>query len=612
VKTYRPYLFILILLGSVLSCTEKKSHNDSGEKIRVVAHYDMDDVQDEIEDFLKSIKKKKSHPFNAWADSVLSFYEERDFHPLWDQGDTLSGVYKDLIAFLTESANKEGLNPEWYTVNELEKSYDKLLTYKRPRYSKRAKLECLISLNMMRIHADHIEGRTNPKDVFGGSYNLPVTKNEEIHLTEILNTTLYQEVFDSSSIRNLEYDSYRELLGKWIELKENGSIWEVLDFDTIKKIEVGMPTELLPKVARKLWQMGIISNEELSLADSFEYNEEFEPIIKRAQTSFGLMDDGILGRNTIKILNTSIDSRIDEIRANMERIRWFTPDTSEKHILVNIPDYSLKINYIDSVKGMDVCVGKAKSHTFDEQLKKFEVTGKWWDRPQNHQTPQIYSKVRYMVLNPTWTVPQSIVMREMYHLMRRDSTYLSSHGYRVFDGDKELYPDTINWRKYEANNIPFKFVQKEGEANALGKVKFIFSNRFSIYLHDTPQKSKFKWTERAVSHGCVRISDPITMAEFLLKGNEKFSYDDFRIKLGMEPLEEERLKDYDPLDTLAEIRPIDTTELVYLHEKVPIYFLYRTIYFDEEQNPIFRNDVYNKNSILIESMNNASIREEEL
>ncbi|MFT5513772.1 MAG: murein L,D-transpeptidase YcbB/YkuD, partial [Bacteroidia bacterium] len=144
---------------------------------------------------------------------------------------------------------------------------------------------------------------------------------------------------------------------------------------------------------------------------------------------------------------------------------------------------------------------------------------------------------------------------------------------------------------------------KSGPANALGKVKFIFPNKYSIYLHDTPQKSKFKWSGRAVSHGCVRVENPLLLGEFLTQKIDTLDADDFRIHMGYEPQNEERLKDYDAEDTTTRIQPLTETRIIRLNEQLPVFFLYNTIFFDEDWNVQYRNDVYDKNKFIIEGMN---------
>ena len=603
-KTYFLGLFVFILL--VVSCSSGPKKEE--EKVQVLEQEKADWILDKTE-FVKAIEfnfnthladtHRSMFPF----DTIFNAYYSADFTPVWMVAFENEKNFDHYLDFLNTYALEEGLEGEWYATDTLAQLKKRMFSSDNPDYSILAIAERIMSTSIVQFHYDHIFGRVNPKDVLGENYMLPRRVVVNFELLSVLNYQNLITKVKEYEVQHYSYQEYKKLLGKWNVLKADTTIsWEKIDFQKIEKLAPDSVTTLMPLIAGKLAQMGIITEQEASIADSFVYNKEFKPFIKRAQTSFGLMDDGILGRKTFNIINTTIDSRIEDIRVNMERCRWFLPDTTKKCVWVNIPNYTLVVNYVDSTKEMNVAVGKAKPHDYDEKMAKYQETRKWYDRPKDHSTPQIYSAIKYMVLNPTWTVPASIVQREMYWKMRKDSSYLRRNNYRVYFNKEEIDPDTVNWRKYKATNIPFKFVQKEGEGNALGRVKFIFYNPFSIYLHDTPQKSKFEWTERAVSHGCVRVAEPFTVAEFLLKGNKKVNYDDFRIKLGQEPLEEERLEEYDPLDTLEEIQPIDTTEIIYLHERVPVYFLYNTIFFNEEGHPVFRNDVYGYNRRIYSAM----------
>ncbi len=600
-KSIFSFLFIL-LLSSCNSCSKEEVVEESLELEAPTWNVDQDELVKAIENNFNTHLADTSRSIFPF-DTIYHEYYTKDFNSIWVAAFENKENFNHYLDFLKEYALEEGLEGTWYNTDTLEKLKDKIFSQNKPDYSLLALAERIMSTSIVQFHYDHIFGRVDPTDVLGRLYMLPKRKVVNFDLLSVLD---YKELITKVKeyeIQHYSYQEYKKLLGNWHAQKFDSSIsWDKIDFKDLLKLGPDSTTTLMPAIANKLVQMGIITEEEAMLADSFVYKREFAPFIKRAQISFGLMDDGILGRKTFKIINTTIDSRIEDIRVNMERCRWYLPDTTKKCVWVNIPNFTLLANYVDSTKEMNVCIGKPRAHDYEKQLAKYKKTGLWYDKPKDHSTPQIYSSIKYMVLNPTWTVPASIVQREMYWKMRRDSSYLRRNNYRLYYGTKELNPDTIDWRLFKATNIPFKFVQKEGEGNALGRVKFIFYNPFSIYLHDTPQKSKFKWTERAVSHGCVRVSEPFDVAEFLLQGNKKVNYDDFRIKLGQEPLDEERLEEYDPLDTLAEIQPIDTTEIIYLHERVPVYFIYNTIFFNAEGHPVFRNDVYGYNRKIYSAM----------
>jgi murein L,D-transpeptidase YcbB/YkuD len=163
-------------------------------------------------------------------------------------------------------------------------------------------------------------------------------------------------------------------------------------------------------------------------------------------------------------------------------------------------------------------------------------------------------------------------------------------------------PENIRWYKYKANALPFKFVQESGDDNALGKIKFIFPNPYNIYLHDTPLKSKFNQNERSVSHGCVRVQDPLNLALFTSIQMDQYDFDDMRILMGYLPLDSTRAANYDPLDSNARIKPATQTVSIFLHRRIPIYFDYRTMYWDEKGTFWWRNDVYRKNHVIVNAI----------
>jgi len=538
-----------------------------------------------------------------FKDTLLGFYAERDFKPVWAINMTNDSI-AELILQPLINAKYEGFKNSYYrldSIRRLQKSFRSLPD--EERYNAMAKLELLMSDNMLSFHSDRVLGRTKPKDVFGNTYQLPERKYEDFALFDILKYKSFKKVLEKSTHQEEAYQRLYALLKTYYERADTGEDWFTIDTVGIKKLEPGDSLNIMPQIAKKLYLMGVISAREISVADSFVYNKSFAPLVRRFQQSYGLFDDAIFGRKTFGLLNASLQDRIDQIAANLERIRWFEFPEEKPYIAVNIPSFDLQLVWEDSIKSMKVCVGKSRPHDYDVKFAKYEEEQKYWLRPPDHETPQISSSVVYMVINPTWTVPRSIITREMFHQMKRDKTYLERNGYGVFYRGVELRSDSINWSKYAPTKIPFDIVQHAGEANALGKIKFIFPNPFHIYLHDTPQKSKFKWSERAVSHGCVRVEDPLLLGEFLMQNHVKNNVDDYRIWMGYPPLDKKRLKDYDPLDSTAKIQPLDTTTLIRLKERVPVFFQYNTIWFDEEGKVQYRNDVYDKNRYIIEAMN---------
>jgi murein L,D-transpeptidase YcbB/YkuD len=457
---------------------------------------------------------------------------------------------------------------------------------------------------MMLAQKDHYSGMTNPVQLFGSSYGLPLKPELPPNCFDILHPRLYREAFQKSRPPEADYDSLCQYLKYLHDEGIDEPIESVFDFTTAGRIEPGDSTPFMPRIAKRLYEMKYMKARDTALASPYFYNHAMLSYIKQFQFDRGLQNDGIIGANTFIHLNFTRVKLQMEAMANLERIRWLHIDTSvHMYLRVNLPEFRLFMHYPDSVHSMKVCIGKQNSTDYDKRYAHYLKTKKWQDKPRNFETPQIYSRISHLVLNPTWTVPNSIVAREMYPHMIKDPYYLKKNNYIVLYKDK-VYPnpENIRWYKYKANALPFKFVQESGDDNALGKIKFIFPNPYNIYLHDTPLKSKFNQNERSVSHGCVRVQDPLNLALFTSIQMDQYDFDDMRILMGYLPLDSTRAANYDPLDSNARIKPATQTVSIFLHRRIPIYFDYRTMYWDEKGTFWWRNDVYRKNHVIVNAI----------
>jgi murein L,D-transpeptidase YcbB/YkuD len=236
-------------------------------------------------------------------------------------------------------------------------------------------------------------------------------------------------------------------------------------------------------------------------------------------------------------LNTTSEAQKRLLLLNMERFRWQTPNTGDNYVEVNIPDFKLTwFNNQDTLISMKVCVGGKREAGYDEKLKAYIKSGNLDDKPKNHETPLLFSKINSIQANPIWNIPVSIAQSEIYWMAKKDPYYLSNSNINVYYKDKLISePDTINWNKYSRDKLPFKFKQGSGGGNALGKFKFIFDNGSSIYLHDTNNKNAFSLANRAISHGCVRVEKPLEFAELLV--NNPLMYDKLRAEVDLPPID---------------------------------------------------------------------------
>jgi len=268
------------------------------------------------------------------------------------------------------------------------------------------------------------------------------------------------------------------------------------------------------------------------------------------------------------------------ITINLERLRWKNKPTQNKYVIVNIPDYTLDV--IDSGKSvlnMKVCVGQGRNKDNTYTLTNYVDSAKV-DVPNPHETPQLNSLIYCADVNPVWNIPQSIVSKEIVKDAANDRFYLANKGIDVFkDGRRIENTEDINWSAAGREGSDYEFKQRPGEDNSLGKIKFLFNNKSSVYLHDTPAKSAFKKSERDVSHGCVRLGNPEGLALNLFGPGPK--YDLIAKDMGLD-------------------KPEPTT--INLPVKVPVYITYITCWADTSGTLQLRKDVYGLDTVLYASL----------
>lgn len=308
---------------------------------------------------------------------------------------------------------------------------------------------------------------------------------------------------------------------------------------------------------------------------------------------------------------------VDKLIANLERNRWrVLPSKGANYIAVNIPEFMVKAYLHDSCYvSLKICCGLTLTKKEREKstlINHVYPSGRW-------ETPLLASSINNLVLNPEWNIPYSIMKDEyLVKLQKNHLAIIQKENLMVYDKTRtRVEPDTIDWKRFGKNNIPYTLVQTSGKHNALGIIKFDFPNPESVYLHDTPNKGAFKRKNRAVSHGCCRVENPMDLAAVLFEYNELSEYDieKIRIVLGFTPTSEQGVLYFDTL-IQTEIKYVeqlsDLQKKFYkslrptrykLSKPLPIFIEYYTCFLNEKGKIQYCDDVYYKDYGIINQLN---------
>jgi murein L,D-transpeptidase YcbB/YkuD len=452
---------------------------------------------------------------------ISNLYAKNDYQPFWTKAEYIG----DAISALAASYH-DGLQPDDYhlqTIILLNSEIVETQVESTEKNSKIADLDLLLTDGTI-FYADHLlYGKIDPTSLvttwnFGFA---PIPDlNAESFSRYITGRQIPARMMELRPAMHL-YDTLVSILARYRKIKTDGGWGTILAGG---KIEPGNKDARIPLIRKRL-----LITWELSQTDSLSsdlYDKLLETDMKAFQSSHGLDADGIIGVGTFRELNVSVEDRIASIRVNLERVRWVAGNMPERYIIVNIAAFWLIM--ADSgriVHYTPVVVGK----------------------PLN-KTPLFRDKMRYIEFNPTWTQPRSIVKNETVPKLKKDSTYLEKNHYILLDSKGNLVPTSnLDFKNLSASRFPYIVRQEPGPWNALGEMKFMFPNKYDIYLHDTPSKSLFSKASRAYSHGCIRVKNPLDLAVKLLEGTD---YDRKKINSILETHETTRVNLPEPIDIL--------------------------------------------------------------
>ncbi len=357
----------------------------------------------------------------------------------------------------------------------------------------------------------------------------------------------FNDMFQKVEPKRFKYPQMKQYLIKYIALRNSGGLPKPGKAPTLKP---GSEHPSIEKIKKQLRILGDLSKgcEINSVYDKCMINA-----VKRFKIRHGLKASSIIDRATRRELNRPISEQIRKIRLNMDRIKWVRREESRVRIELNIPAFRLYVyDGKDLVTTMRVVTGKP-----------------------DHPTPVFSDTLTSIVVNPYWRIPESIVRKEMLKHLIKNPHYYEKQGKYLYKGwgpnSQKIDPATVNWKQYLNNkkHIPYHFMQEPGHKNALGRIKFLFPNKYSVYIHDTPSKRLFFRETRAFSHGCMRIQKPRELLKALALYNSNINVEKVMKKLGT----------------------TDNTAIG-LRKRIPIDIVYLTSFVDDYGNLHFRKDIY--------------------
>jgi len=482
------------------------------------------------------------------SNPIASFYIGRNFEPFWVKSERR---LENLVSSISE-AKLHGLPLSRYPLEELRQAI------LENDLSQKAKLELMATETFLLFAQDISGGILNPNKIDNNINVIPERKDAKVllaSLTDSVNINLFfRSLFPSSS----EYKSLLNELKKLRETSLNGSWGDLVPTDAV--LAVGMTHDNVPFLRKRLYKMGYPVYE----THSRYFDEQLNDSVKRFQEYHGLNPDGVFGKRSIEAVNVPPKTRLMQVLVNLERMRWNNHDRGPEYVLVNQPNF------------------QAYFKSENEKIWESRVV---IGLPSN-QTAEFNDTMTHMVVNPTWHVPKSIAVDEYLPLIQSDPNFLNDNEMvlMVRGTDTIIDSNLIDMQAFTPDNFPFLIKQIPSNINALGLVKFMFPNKFSIYMHDTPMKDLFFKDERTFSHGCIRLQEPFEFAYSLLRKQE-----------------------VDPESKFQEVLQKEEETYINLSRKIPVYITYRTAFFDDFGQVHYRADVYGRDALVYMALVEAGV-----
>lgn len=501
------------------------------------------------DDFIykKPVTKEIVRPINVTflekeTDSIKKYYEILGNFEIWYHKTNRQDLINEI-----KLSYREGLLPEDYhykKIKALEESRNQLSDEDIIRY------DILLTRTFEKL-ANHLHtGKLNPKKL----YNDWDLEKKEIALSQKLENAIKENKV-ASLFKNLKpKDEIYRKIKKSLLVLETYPDYKFGKISLQNKIVINDSSDVIIDIKKRLAYWNDYQNRDSIITNV--YDSLTVEAVKKFQKRHNLSPDGVIGFGTIKALNYSKNERREQIIANLERWKWFPNDFGETYLLVNLPEYKLSfVSNKDTITTERIIIGKA-----------------------SRKTPILTSKLTNFVFNPTWTVPPTILKEDLTPAASKSRGYFEKNRITIYNKKGEVI-SAEDWLPENARS--YRYVQRPGSDNSLGLVKFNFSNRHSVYLHDTNNRGNFTRENRAMSSGCVRVENPLRLAKKIMKKED----DDWTIE---------------KIDTIVAQK---NSKLIPIKNDVKVHLLYWTNTLDKNQLK-FYDDCYNLDKEVFNKLRN--------
>lgn len=539
-------MIALFLINALTGCKDKSKKKVVLADESVYSNENFTDLKVdslEISNFFKTYTSTDSI-----KNEVSAFYSRRNFQFAWLNKNGLSHAAPDFYSQLQNYSNDfadSTLNSDVLDSLLADAQYNEkeFLKHKDRMHN----LELLLTTTFFKFAHRAYGGTT--KDPIDLEWFIPrKKKNYQTLLDSLVSSKQADRVQEPV---NQYYIALKEKLRQYREIQKKGGFPKII---TSKKV---LALGDRDSSVLNLKNYFLITGDWKEKDTTMLFTDSLASAVKRFQKRMGLAENGKVSTATLAALNVPIEARIRQMMINMERLRWAPVELENDYLLVNIPEFRLHVFENKKLAwDMNVVVGKEAS-----------------------KTSIFRGDLSMVVLNPYWNIPTSIIRNEIMPKLQRGTSYLSRNNMEVLSGNKVIDPSSVNWSKYAKSIPPFNFRQKPGNKNSLGKMKFLFPNSYSIYLHDTPSKGLFNESARAFSHGCIRLAEPRKLALYLLRNNANWSS-----------------------EKVDKVLETDKENIIKVKPTVPVYIVYFTTWVSSSGQLNFRKDIYDLDEKLSEEI----------